>query len=158
MLGVNGCADYRGKPRIDQSLAAYDDKDALLARVARPPAFHKVQFARFDGSNLVFCIVSIALAVQSPSVTVDNRDVSAIPAGLLQASEIDECGPFQEGGPVRSPPGQPAPAASAGRSDGCLDSHKIIYTPRSRSEMCQVSGGSGPLGGPAPEAQLARHR
>ena len=51
MLGVNGCADYRGKPRIDQSLAAYDDKDALLARGARPRLFHKVQFARFTAAS-----------------------------------------------------------------------------------------------------------
>jgi hypothetical protein len=46
-------------------------------------------------------------------VTVDNRNVPAIPIGLFQAVKIDKCGPFQESGPIGAYPVNPVEEAGS---------------------------------------------
>ena len=50
MLGVNAGADHGRKPRVNQRLAAYDDKDTLFARIANSRLLHQVQLAPLHGS------------------------------------------------------------------------------------------------------------
>jgi len=111
MPGVNRCAYHGREPRINQGLPAYDHKDTAASRQ------HLVLEGLFS------------FAVQAPCGTVDDRDVLTVPARLFQASEIDERGPLQEGGPVGVRPVNPFQKVGR-KCDGCLHSHKMIIWPR----------------------------
>jgi hypothetical protein len=84
--------------RLQHSHAQFADREiqAFLRDTTRPASRQHLVFEGLLNS-----------AVQAPGVTVDNRNVPAIPIGLFEAGKIDKCGPFQESGPIGVHPVNP---------------------------------------------------